>query len=380
MTSPESTAPNETLPEPTGPINWMVVFLWILVPALVYFAAEDRFRGSSWDQTFGWHTIPAVTGGKHIDSLFFGTSRTAAAVCEEDFAQRVANTTGQPHYAYNMGAGETRLVFHYFGLRNLYKDSPRQLKGTTLFIEAPSGLPEYMFWTDAWIYPRAERNLIPVLRDDDLSRLWRADESVEKRLDLSIRYLLWSQRLFSMRHVFRHESLALGAKWMEGVLLHLGARAPESQSGFTEEELRIRGGIQADPAITRDAERVFKKYCEREKNVLNRPWQRWQDTILQDIVDLVHANGGHVVFFEVPQPTIFNRIYGSSLREKDRAVFRAWADQVGATLVRADFVYTDADFPDNFHLAASLCGAYSTSLADAYVMEMRSRTLPEGAK
>lgn len=363
-----SAAPTETNENPDPfRLKWTML-LWVLAPVVVLVALEAHFRSVNYNFTMGWHTVDDVAGTRNLDYIFIGTSRTICAVDEQTFLDQIEKRTGHEVYGHNMGAGGNRLIWHYLGIRYLYEEAPLQMKNTVFLIEAPGQLPEYMYWEDNWVYPRMEQLIVPTMREKDLDELWESDMAVNNKLDLSLRYLFKDWTTFAAREKARWEFLDAGTKTVEKGLEWIAGR-PKPEDELIE-NLEFRGNVQGDPDVVRNAERLLADYKLREQEQLSRPWEDWEDTILQDIVDYVQERGGHVVFFEVPQPSTFDDIYKSEQREIDREKFLAWAEKNGTPLITPDFEYDDGDFPDHFHLGARQAIGYSRALADKYLEQL----------
>lgn len=346
---------------PSRAMQWLI---WILIPVIGFAVTESKLRESYIAFTAGWHTVSQMSGDKHIDAIFIGTSRTFYGVDEERFSSELSKLTGRRFFSYNIGAGDTRLTFNYMGLRNLYHQHPAQVRGCIIFIEAPGGIPEYLLWTDEWTYQRAEQLLVPNMQWEDLPRLWRSHMTTEKKLDMTTRFLFFGTITFAQRHIIRYEFFLKGQQFTEGLLLDLGAKPRESTELRTDKFLRE--GIKTVEDINRNAKKLFDDYYIREKDMLERPWREWDKSILGDLVTMVQRNGGRVVFFEIPQTSMFDRIYHTPMREEDRIAFEKQAAIWGTPILRTNLVYTDEDFPDHFHLSTEKSPEFSALLARKY--------------
>jgi hypothetical protein len=118
---------------------------------LALVVAELSLRATVGRKT-AWYTAAAqIAKVAPVDYIFVGSSRVAASIDEKYFEQAISQRSGRNVKALNMGMGYCSLANHYFGLRMLLRLNPRNLRGVTVFIEAPLGLPFSETWRDRWV-------------------------------------------------------------------------------------------------------------------------------------------------------------------------------------------------------------------------------------
>ncbi|HMX63365.1 MAG TPA: hypothetical protein PKD58_09890, partial [Candidatus Sumerlaeota bacterium] len=143
--TPAPEVPNDATRLLVVRILWTLAYL--IVPAIALVAIEVWMRGTVYVQTWDYNTLKQTRGQMHYDYLFAGSSRTQLGVDENVFAEEVARLGGpQNMSAINLSAGYCRVMYHYFGLRTMLREDPNCLRGTTVFVEAPSGMGEYLLW------------------------------------------------------------------------------------------------------------------------------------------------------------------------------------------------------------------------------------------
>ena len=72
-------------------------------------------------------------------------------------------------------------------------------------------------------------------------------------------------------------------------------------------------------------------------------WGNWDGQIIADIVRRHEAEGGQVVFYDMPLSSYFQRTYATTTRAVDRTVFTKWEDQIGTPHVHPHFATSDAE-------------------------------------
>ena len=144
---------------------------------------------------------------------------------------------------------------------------------------------------------------------------------------------------------------------------HASARFAESPPSL---QLLGSGGTRTDAQSVNLARRLAVEITDRAlKDEMPSP--DWDIGILRDTVDLVHKNNGHLVFFDVPESSLFKRLYTTPTRRRDIAVFQAQADHWGAPVLAPPLSYTDDDLPDLWHASADLARRFSMELGRAWV-------------
>ncbi|MEO8376643.1 MAG: hypothetical protein ABI579_03155, partial [Candidatus Sumerlaeota bacterium] len=334
---------------------------------------EVWMRHSPYVETWDYNTLQEKRGTMHFDYLFAGSSRTQLGVDENVFAEEVARLGGPSNQsAINLSAGYCRVMYHYFGLRTMLRKDPNCLRGTTVFIECPSGMGEYLLWTDPWTYTRAERVLFPGMIWQDLPKLWRTHTPLAYKLDMTVRFFTYRYKSYALRGILRAEFFRVGKEAVTNDLLALGA--DDTPPPLPEDAPRFRIGPPIDPKIAKNAPVYFHEFYEQEKTLIERHWRRWDISVQDALVKMVQAAHGKVVFIDMPQPTIFDPMYKYKGRNQDRKAFDdAAANRWHSLVLHSAVKFPDESYPDRFHLDGPSADVYSRALAEDYVNKLKAQ-------
>lgn len=367
MTTTDNT-PEILEPETSPLLRATRLLLYIAVPAIILIVFEKHFREHIWSKTFGYQTTMQSTS-HNIDHIFIGSSRTIAALDEGMFDRILWEQTGKDSFTINMAGGGNKLTHHYFGIRRLYEEDPYRMRNTTLFVETPDELPDYMPWSDPWVYSDHKHILLPNMHLGDLAPLWETNTPLNTKIHITINFLLYDWRTFERRYIIRNEVLRLSTLWVESRITSITGREKPIEEGI--DNVTTRGGITANPDIVRRNEFFFNQFYEQHREELERPWRDWDNTVLRSIVDMVQEQGGRVVFFHVPQYSIYRRIYYDiPARDEDRQAIREFRERLGIPYLDPEFQTTDESFPDRFHLGIPQSEAYTKAFAKKYLEQI----------
>ena len=184
------------------PIRFCVVVLILLVGCEFSARLELANTHSFWSGV--------DTSNKPIDVLFIGSSRVAAAIDTQAFAEALP---GPRPNVVNAGAGYTTAAEFHLALRNTFREHPDRLRNAVIFIEAPYGMPDSTTWSDRWSHPDSPETLIPLLHWEDVASYWNDVRGetlavrMEERLRLTFDYTFRFSRLITYR-------LALGERFL----------------------------------------------------------------------------------------------------------------------------------------------------------------------
>ena len=347
---------------------------WLVIPLAVAVGVELGMR--RWIRSRPvdfWDRVQQVADDGPIDFLFIGSSRTAAAIDEDAFAEAASARLGRPVRAVNVGMGWSQLPQHWMGLRNLLERHPDALRGATVFIEAPALLPMHTRWDGPWYLPSREDLLIQVAGPADLPEFWASPATLEGKLGTTVRVLtsgsaackncerMGARIRERAREIVRDTSAALGQ----------AARNLTPTDGFRPAaDLRSAGGIRTDEEAVAAARRLAERIAAEEL-AEQGPWRDWDDTVLADIVDLAVRGGARVVFYEMPLHSLQARVEATPLRDQDRALAADWLAGRGLPMLRPDFPTVDDDFPDIWHLRGSAAPAFSRAVLEAWLAHRR---------
>jgi hypothetical protein len=335
----------------------------ILLVAFEWFARLQLANKHSF-----WNAVDS--SNKPIDVLFIGSSRVAAAIDTETFADAVP---GPRLNVVNAGTGYANAAEFHLALRNTFREHPDRLRKAVIFIEAPFGIPDSTTWSDPWSHPERPEMLPPLLRWEDVARYWRnvRGESAVIRLEKRLRFLFDYAFRFSRLVTDR---LALGEHFLgfvESPIKHaLKSFAPQSNQSAVRVDLSTAGGIRNDPEGVALARKRAQEYFEKALKAQQRV--DWSKAFIADSVKLAQQNGARVVFFDLPVHSAQKSISETPTRQADRAAFREAIQTRDTPLVISDFSTSDDDFPDIWHLRKSRAADFSRALAAASQQFLKS--------
>jgi hypothetical protein len=281
--------------------------------------------------------------------VFVGTSRTFAAVDHRRFA-----ASGSVPAA-NMGQGFSTIASHALGLRYLAERGA--LVGTTVFVEAPGGVPDALTWQDPWYFIERPQWLLSVMKPSDLPALWRSATPVEDAFAVTFRGLAVGSRFFAYREDVRVKSLG----WIYD---RARGRASVSDEDLAGDEEDIVLPARRNPA---DRERVREAAVQEGQRwtVGTRP-VNWDETVVGTLVRTVQAAGGRVVFLSMPLSDAMAVGLRTPLAQANRLGFDEALVRWGTTRLELPVVFADDDFPDLWHLARQGRDRFSSALIDAW--------------
>ncbi|MDQ6666520.1 MAG: hypothetical protein M3Z23_19245 [Acidobacteriota bacterium] len=334
---------------------------------------ETAFRAALGWRTAWYGAAAATVKAALVDYIFAGSSRVAASIDEDRFAQYMGERLGRKVHAINMGMGFGSLADHYFGLRQLFESNPRNLRNVTVFVEAPLGLPMPDTWHDRWTIPGGSPDLFaPYVNSGDLARFWKSsDNDVFEKI-----YLTAAKYLFAVRKggAVRNRIKVTGDRVVQTMLVKAGFAAQET----IQADLTPAGGIRID-----ESDMIFVRKAARSNFASEmrdqRPIRHWDQSVLRSIVELVAANGGQVVLFDLPLNSYQWKPLSTGVRKTDRAVFGQVAGKWGVPILKTDFPTEDSDYPDAWHLRRSLAGPFTTALAKSYAGYLETKPVERAA-
>jgi hypothetical protein len=351
-------------PGPRGAWRWLQ---WVVIPLLLAGAAELvcrvvlRQHGAAWydrEEAALKERVKPRADVPTIDAIFLGSSRVQAAIDAETFAAELQSRLGRPARVLNFGMGHTTLAEHYWGVRNLIDAAgPGGFRGCTVFVEAAGGMPVGSTWDDLPYQADQPQLLLPVMRAGDLGRLWHAPAGIQEKALLTARWALRGSAALAHKERVREQVVNRGAQ------VFASRFEPRDEAGGAS--MAEAGGIKVD-AESIKAARDYALTFAAEEMKSERPYGDWDRTIAHDLVEMVKAAGGRVVFFDVPRHPISGAPLRTPVRLEDRKRFEAAAARWGTPVIAAEFAAADEDFPDVWHLGLAKAKPFSVALARAY--------------
>lgn len=326
---------------PSGAARLLCFCLVAMV--LTFGGVEAVLRGGFYERPRWYPRAIDALAGRPARVVFIGSSRVSAAIDVRLFAT-LTNTP--EHLALNLGQGFSGVTAHALGIRRLSELG--LLEGATVFMEAPLGVVETATWTTPWYQIEGAHFLLSVLEGRDLPALWRSEQTVEEKLAASGRWLIKPSWISIYREDIRVKALSRTYA-LAGLS---SAPPPDDQRG-------VRRDVD-------DISRIRAAAIENGRDAARAPAVAdWSATVTAWIVRRVQESGGRVVFYEMPMSAPM-AIISPSIQENARTLSEQ-ALLWDVPLLRADIAFSDADFPDLWHLSVEASGRFTDALAAAWL-------------
>ncbi len=336
--------------------RWLHYGQWLLIPLLVFMAAELGARQLAGLRTRrSYPELLAAPPTVQLDAVFVGSSRVAAAVASDAFDAQMADVRGAPFHSLNQGQGHTNLHQHVLGLRQLFAQHPERFAGCTLFLEAPGGLVGPVGWQGQWFNAARPELLVELLQAGDLPAFLASEGALEPRLEILAIWALSASRLAVWRRGLREAFVRRVGSLAERTGAQLGLLESHADSS----DLSSGGGIRTDAAGIA----LARKLAEESAARAGAPQPgAYPDSVLQSLWELARENGGELVLFRMPVSSLFDVDPDPELSKR----FEEWRQQHAVQLLEPEFSSDDGDFPDLWHLARSRSSVFSRALARAW--------------
>jgi hypothetical protein len=249
-----------------------------------------------------------------------------------------------------MGMGYSTIVEHDLGIHRLFDANPDHMRGCTVCIEAPCGIPSWDTWAGPWADEARPELLIECLQRKDLPELVGTRAvPVEEKVTVGAESV---------------SALAREVLWCRRALFKEGGNLLVALVGTPPSALVEAGGIRTDAGGIAAARRLASERSRRDMET-QRPLGDWNGTVLARLVSYVQAKGGHVVFYEMPLSSVQRAPLETPLMLAERARFRVVCALWHARFLDLPFPTTDQDFPDLWHLSAARRVEFSRAFAKA---------------
>ncbi len=358
-TGPE---PNTIFPPPPGgrllrSLQWFIIPLLILTIVCRVAGPWVRSRES------GYIALLENPPAERVNAVFIGQSRVEAAINTEMFNKTVITQGERTCTSVNLGGHGRTPAVNWFGLKLLLQKMPDKFAGTTVFVEAPGGLPETGTWDQSWVNAGEDKAIVPLLATEDVARMASASHSsaldraglrwlqAENRISL-----LYYRRIAGRRLMGSLTELAQQA----AAALHLGGDASGSSL-----DIQAGGTILTDVSAAITGLNTANAYVREHQSTA--ALIDWNQTILNEIRLLMQKAGGHLVIYTLPVHSMFNPVYQSAQAATSRESLRMYCEQNDIPLLAPDFKATDSDFPDYWHLTREQGEEFTHRLAEAWL-------------
>lgn len=344
------------------------LLLWVGIPVALLVTLEIAARriDAGSDARVNWYegAMDRLAEGR-LDFIFIGSSRTASGIRPDAWEAEIEQATHRDVTCLNLGRAFAGPVANAFGLRELTRRYPEQMRSCTVFIETSAGLPGLPGgWDESWFYEGNTQLIVDYMGRDDLTRFLRTPQHrFEDKIGVLARYVARGSALVRTRRRLQQAIEWHGLQAVKSVASRLGAREEQSESVDLPQNRQLRvdaGGVRLQRELVRDRLRPE----ELEKQTPLAPWER--RVICEAAADL-RRHGVAVVFHDVPVPAYLWTVDSTPTRLADREAFDRWMRENGISEVKSDLTVTDEDFPDLSHLRGSRVEEYTRALARAWM-------------
>lgn len=329
--------------------------------AVVFALAEITVRALQYPLPLWYATLDQDVAWSQTQHrvVLAGSSRIYSAVDDRALAEGLS-ADGEPVAVANLGQGFSSPASHALGLRRL--GNLGLLHGTTVVLEAPGGLADAQDWRDPWYVPERPQWLLSVIEARDLPALWRSRSPVEDLLGFTVRTLFGGSLLMRYREDLRSALMADAA-------VRLGLRPRPTGSPGSVQRVVLpsqRDEVNLDRILAAAAD-------DGQRWIAGQRTVEWKETVAASMVRTVTEAGGRVVFVEMPLSTAMAAGLQSALAQQNRASFQSAARTWGTPVVSVGLPFTDADFPDGWHLSASARARFTRALTEVWITARRTR-------
>lgn len=341
---------------------WLSFVIFIILPIIL---AELLFRCIPFINNFYLSKTDVVYSVKpdsnKIHYYFIGSSHVAAAIDEQILNDQLKSDSIT---AFNVGRGTSTGTVFYLALEKLAREG--LLNNAKVFLEAPRGIS---FYTESkfggeWINSQNIHLLIPYLDTRSFIEFWKySGNTFPTKIDVSLNYLFYTMRVSSLiREILQRNSFK---ELIDKILGNTGNKMinePEIQS---EQNLTAKGGIKVDSMSVADARKLayayFNEVAHNQKIV---SVSGWQQSRLNDIIKLLDKYNAELVLYDMPISSVEAQIFQTDIANQNRQNFRKYLDDHQPQYISFDFsTYTDADFPDLWHVSKDKSVEYTYSFA-----------------
>lgn len=294
----------------------------------------------------------------HVDYLFIGSSRVPATINPDVIMQKEPEKS-----AIVAGRGYSTPGLHHQALKNRVEEFPAYLMGASVFLEYPgSSIWDNDFSIDQLVVyelgnfsePSMPHLLIPHLNFKSYKEFIReSDNSNRVKLKMTILYFSSAFRTsaFIKEQIMKFNNPLFNR---------------------SSEDLVSEGGIRSDNVES--ARQKAVEYASIESLYLaSKPtlsFEALNHSSLAHIQDIVTSHGGTFYLYKVPLHSLQEEVYHTPHVLENKHIFERWLVSRGILIVDTPrFNYSDADFPDTWHLSESRRDEFTTLLFDSFLSD-----------
>jgi len=351
------------------------IFQWVFIPILIIGAAEYGLKKTG-EPKPEWYTTAGLIAEYHpVDFIFIGSSRVGAAIDSDIFQGRISALLGKKVTAINLGHGYTTIQLHYLGMRNLLRKFPRSFQNLTVFVEAPGDMANIKYnthWDGEWVLKEQPQILVPFLIPSDMkSFLMKSSDSFASKTYVAFKYYLGKFKIIRSRERIKEKIDSWGIEELDQFFQKLFRIHPPDDR--KKMDLASTGGIQTNPRLQ---ERVRATAINFTNELLQGQGElgKWDNTVMDDFIRLIHSYNGRVIFFDMPSSSPFLNVFSKKVHQAQRADFYSLLPGWKSCVLHPDFRYSDEDFPDYWHLRRSRAEEFSTRLAESYYNFLKTKS------
>ncbi len=294
-------------------------------------------------------------GTSHADFLFIGSSRVPATINPKIFKSLYPNKK-----VVIAGKGFMNAGIHYQALKNKLKKHPNYLENTLVLIEYPG----------CGLYP--DHFLNPFLQD----QLKVPENKKESKSHLILPHLSF----FSLLKFFKKSHNSYAVK-LETSFMYLSSfyrvtffikeslfkiRFPFFEKKQAHKNLTQEGGIRTDNIqfVARNALNHAQKTEEIIKKT-NLSLTALEQSSLAFFYNLITQNGGKLLLYRMPLHSLLQEKHETEKAKKNQRVLEQWLKSKNIKIIDYDsFSFSDADFPDVYHLGKNRQEEFTLLLHD----------------
>lgn len=291
----------------------------------------------------------------HVDYLFIGSSRVPATINPDVIMQKVPEKA-----AIVAGRGYSTPGLHHQALKKRVEEFPDYLDGASVFLEySGSSIYDNDFSIDQLVVfepadfsePAMPHLLIPHLD-------FRSYREFLKESDNSTRVKI------KMTFLFFNSAFRTSAFIKERIMKLNNPIFSENS-----EDLVSEGGIRSDNVEA--AQQKAVEYARIEGELLaSKPklsFEILDQSSLAHIQDLVTSNGAILYLYRVPLHSLQKEVYNTPHVLENKQIFEGWLASRNIQIVNTPhFKYSDADFPDTWHLSESRRNEFTALMFDSF--------------
>jgi hypothetical protein len=306
--------------------------------------------------------VYSIPSGSHYRHYYFiGSSHVAAAI-DEKILNKELNPDGI--IVHNVGRGSSTGTVFYMALQRLAKEG--LLDSAKVFMEAPRRLAYYSEskYGGEWINSQNVHLIIPYLNTRSFIEFWKySGNTFAIKMEASLNYLFYSMRISSLvREIMQRNTLR---ELVSKVIRKKGNGNMEEHEMQNGNDLTDKGGIKVDSLSVLDARKLACAYFgEMARNQKLLDISTWQHSRLNDIIALLDKYNCKLILYDMPISSVEAQTFETDIAKQNRLSCQKYTDNCGIPYITFDFSdYTDADFPDLWHVSQEKAIEYSTQFA-----------------